>query len=69
MAKRGRVRAKKRKRRSYSEKERAAVLDDVAELGLCEAARRHGIPDSTVALQRSPEWTHLCSAKLTHCPI
>ncbi len=48
MAQRGRVRAKKRKRRSYSKKERAAVLADVPELGLCEAARRHGIPDSTV---------------------
>jgi len=36
-----------RKRRQYTAKEQAAVLADVVELGVCGAARKHGIAQSS----------------------
>jgi transposase InsO family protein/transposase-like protein len=38
-----------RKRRTYSEKRREAVLEDVVRLGVCEAASKHGVPESCVS--------------------
>lgn len=38
-----------RKRRRYTAKEQAAVLADVDRLGVCGAARKHGIPQSCVS--------------------
>jgi hypothetical protein len=37
------------KRRKYSEKQREAVLKDVVRLGVCEAASKHGVPESCVS--------------------
>jgi putative transposase len=36
-------------RRKYSEKQREAVLKDVVRLGVCEAASKHGVPESCVS--------------------
>jgi transposase-like protein len=43
-----------RKRRQYTKEERAAILEAVTEDGVVEAARRHGVPQTTVSswLQR-----------------
>jgi putative transposase len=38
-----------RKRREYSDKQREAVLADVIGLGVCEAASKHGVPESCVS--------------------
>lgn len=38
-----------RKRREYSDKQRQAVLEDVVRLGVCEAASKHGVPESCVS--------------------
>ena len=42
-----------RKRRQYTAKEQAAVLADVDRLGVCGAARKHGIPQSCVSRWQS----------------
>ena len=39
----------KQKRRSYTKEQRVAVLADVKELGVCEAARKHAVPQTTVS--------------------
>jgi transposase-like protein len=39
----------KQKRRSYTKAQRVAVLADVKELGVCEAARKHAVPQTTVS--------------------
>lgn len=39
----------KGKRRTYTEAQRQAVLEDVPRLGVCEAARQHGIPTTCVS--------------------
>lgn len=41
-----------RRRKRYSEKERAEVLSDALTLGVCEAARKHGVPQSCVSRWR-----------------
>ncbi|MBW2735771.1 MAG: transposase [Deltaproteobacteria bacterium] len=40
--------SRKRERRQYSEDEKTRAVADVPELGLCAAARKHGIPNSTL---------------------
>lgn len=47
------VRMVSRKRRQYTAEERASVLADAAKLGLCAAAKKHGIPASCVSRWRS----------------
>jgi transposase-like protein len=42
-----------RKRRRYSEQERAAILRDAEQLGVVAAAERHGVPKTTVSNWRS----------------
>ena len=42
-----------RKRRQYTAKERATILAAVEEVGVVEAARRHGVPQTTVS-----SWLH-----------
>ena len=37
------------KRRSYTKAQRGAVLADVRTMGVCEAARKHGIPQTSVS--------------------
>jgi putative transposase len=51
-----------RRRRRYTEEERAEVLANIVELGVTAAARRHGIPVTTVSrwhtgMRRAPENT------------
>jgi transposase-like protein len=38
-----------RKRRSYTKAQRKAVLADVRTMGVCEAARKHGMPQTSVS--------------------
>jgi transposase len=38
-----------KKRRRYTQEEREAVLVDVPALGVCEAARKHGVPQTCVS--------------------
>jgi transposase InsO family protein len=47
---------KARTRRRYTARERSTILDDVEELGVVEASRRHGVPQTTVSgwCQRDP---------------
>ena len=40
---------KARKRRSYTKAERQSVLQDVAQLGVCAAAEKHGVPKACVS--------------------
>jgi transposase-like protein len=44
---------KPRKRRQYTANERATILAAVEEVGVVEAARRHGVPQTTVS-----RWLH-----------
>lgn len=45
-----------KQRRSYTKAERAAVLADVRGMGVCEAARKHAVPQTTVSnwVKRAP---------------
>lgn len=48
-----------RKRRQYTAEEREEILEAVDEVGVVEAARRHGVPQTTVS-----NWLHRDAAKV-----
>ena len=54
-----RRRWKRRKRRTYTAAKRMEILNAVEEAGLVEAARRHGVPQTTVS-----NWLHRDAAKV-----
>src|SRR5215216_3250599 len=49
-----------RKRRQYTTEKRGEILEAVAEVGVVEAARRHGVPQTTVS-----NWLHRDAVKVT----
>src|SRR5215208_4816724 len=49
-----------RKRRQYTIEDRVEILEAVDEVGVVKAARRHGVPQTTVS-----NWLHRDAAKVT----